>query len=365
MQNLSVVSQHTSSPSVLNQESEVQKYISTSTLQQSSLASMVHGDEVKNKRAEAKSDVNASTKKSLVTRIVNGILWLPRTILKGISYVLGGCLSCLGIRKPASSTTAVPTQTQSLPVDNSLSTTARHDAYLKLLADYPAVLGPLGDASKGEIEIVTDRNKIEEIEKAKNQKVGILGETAWQLWICDAVKFPDGNFGIYTRILWKQALKGPSGAAVLPILPDGKILMMCIYRHPLRKWVIEIPRGNASGVEQIKAIAKRELKEETGAEVSKLEVLGKFNADSGLTTGGVSLVQATISKFGSTQRDSAEASVTLQPFTRDDLEKAILRGHAIVKINGKDEQVEIGTDSFTLGALYLEELRKKHPDLAA
>lgn len=229
--------------------------------------------------------------------------------------------------------------------------------YLKMIKQYPTILGPTGDASEGAIEIVTDPEIIKKIEDSKKQKTGVLAETAFQLYVCDPVKFPDGSYGTYTRTLWKQTLKGgPSGAAVLPILPDGKILLLCIYRHPLRKWALEIPRGNAEGAEQIKAIAKRELKEETGAEVSKQVVLGKFNADSGLTSGGISLVKATVSKFGNSNRDSAENSITLQPFTKDELEEAIRRGYAIVKINGKEEQVEIA-DSFTLGALYLSQLK--------
>lgn len=233
----------------------------------------------------------------------------------------------------------------------------RISKYLKLLEEYPKTLGPMGDASKGEIEIITDPEKIKEIEKEKNIKTGILSETGFQTGIYDPVKFPNGTHGAYSRTLWNQALKGISGAAILPIMPDGKILMVCTYRHPLRRWCLEIPRGNANPGEQLNALIKRELKEETGAEITKAEDLGRFNADSGLTAGEVHIKKVTISRFGSTNRDPAETSMTLHTFTKEELKEAIRKGYAEIKINGEMQKVEIGTDSFTLAALALDEIR--------
>ncbi len=81
----------------------------------------------------------------------------------------------------------------------------RVSKYLMMLTQYPTVLGPVGDAAKGEIEIVTDPKKIKEIEITKKQRVGILTETAGQICVCDAVKFPDGTYGTHSRILLKTS----------------------------------------------------------------------------------------------------------------------------------------------------------------
>lgn len=233
---------------------------------------------------------------------------------------------------------------------------ARIDEYLDMLEKY-SILGPTGDASKGEIQIVTDPVKILEIEKAKNQKIGILARTSYQIWFCDAVIFPDGSEGFYTRVLWLQALKGVSGAAVLPILPDNKILLTLMFRHATREWEIAIPRGNGSGEELVNQIVKRELKEETGAEISSSKpLMSNFHADSGLTTGIVSLVKVAISKFGSTDRDPAEISMKLLALTREEIKKHIRQGYIEVKINGETQKIKFCLDSFTLAALYLDEV---------
>ncbi len=235
----------------------------------------------------------------------------------------------------------------------------RLQPYFELLDKHPQVLGPLGNWQKGEIEIIRDLNQIEAIEKKLGQKVGILAENNFQIWIADPVKFPNGSEGIYGRFMWKQALKGVSGAVILPVLPDGKILLISIYRHALRKWVLEIPRGNGQGREVMQNIVKRELKEETGAEIGDTSFLGTVNPDSGITLGGIPVVKVNISRFGDPNRDPAEQSINLHAFSREELKEAIRKGSASIPINGILTDVEIGTDGFMLSALMLDEIRSK------
>jgi 8-oxo-dGTP pyrophosphatase MutT (NUDIX family) len=238
------------------------------------------------------------------------------------------------------------------------SLSARLTPYLDLLNQYPQLLGPLGNAEQGEIEIIRDLDRIAEIEKTTGQRVGILAENKYQIWLCDPVKFPNGTYGIYGRFFWKQAFKGVPGAAFLPFLPDGRIMLISTYRHSLRKWVLEIPRGVGDGRESLTALIKRELKEETGAEIGKTTPLGKINPDSGITIGGIPLVKVEISKFGAHQRDAAETSICLQFFTPKELKEAIRKGYAPIKINGKIQNVEVGTDAFMLSALALNEIHE-------
>ena len=54
-------------------------------------------------------------------------------------------------------------------------------------------------------------------------------------------------------------------AAVLPVLPNGKILMERQYRHALGRYTLEIPAGKRDSEEEdFLLCAKRELREETG-----------------------------------------------------------------------------------------------------
>lgn len=54
-------------------------------------------------------------------------------------------------------------------------------------------------------------------------------------------------------------------AAVVPVMEDGKILMVHQYRPALGRWTLEIPAGSRDSVtEDTKICAARELEEETG-----------------------------------------------------------------------------------------------------
>ena len=59
-------------------------------------------------------------------------------------------------------------------------------------------------------------------------------------------------------------------AAVLPVLANGKILMVKQFRHALNRYTLEIPAGKRdSEDEDFLLCAKRELQEETGFYVAK------------------------------------------------------------------------------------------------
>lgn len=229
--------------------------------------------------------------------------------------------------------------------------------YVELLNNHPNMLGPLGDATKGEIEIVLDEKSIQQIQDKFKVEVGILGETPWHLWFCDAVKNPNGELGMYTRLIWKKALTGEPGAVILPFMKDGKILLNVIYRHALRRWTIELPRGVGNGEKNIEDLAKRELREETGAKVSGGTLLGRINADSGITPGNVGIYQALVEGFGMPDRDASEASIKVIALTPEEFEEGIMKG-VKVKINGQDQLIKI-EDSFTVYAYQLSALHRK------
>jgi 8-oxo-dGTP pyrophosphatase MutT (NUDIX family) len=233
----------------------------------------------------------------------------------------------------------------------------RFDSYFAMLDKYPHVLGPLGNAANGEIEIIRDVKKIREIEQATGQKVGVIAKNRFSTCIYDPVKFPNGSYGIHGRFFGTPAFEGTPGAAVLPIMPDGKVLLVCIYRHPLRRWVLEIPRGARDGSETVLSLIKRELKEETGAETGKAIPLGSINPDSGMTVGNIPIVKVNISSLGSAHRDEgSESSMCLHSFSMEELQEAIRKGFAPVKINGRIQEVQVA-DSFLLSALLLDQLK--------
>lgn len=84
----------------------------------------------------------------------------------------------------------------------------------------------------------------------------------------DTIQTPKGNIVHWDFI-------GHNGAsAVVPVLEDGRILMVKQYRNALDRIALEIPAGARDTVnEPTLECARRELEEETGYESSDLEFL--------------------------------------------------------------------------------------------
>ncbi len=97
--------------------------------------------------------------------------------------------------------------------------------YLKLLYKYADTLGPFGSSANGEMEIIRDPALITQIEAQTGRKAGIIHQGPYWILLNDPVRFPCGNTGIYGRLLWVNSLEGTPGVAVLPILPDGRIVL--------------------------------------------------------------------------------------------------------------------------------------------
>ncbi|NLO91270.1 MAG: NUDIX hydrolase [Elusimicrobia bacterium] len=75
----------------------------------------------------------------------------------------------------------------------------------------------------------------------------------------------------------REYLDHPGAVAVLPVLPNGNILMVRQYRYPVGEATWEIPAGKMHGPKDSPALRARcELQEETGYTVSSLSKLITF-----------------------------------------------------------------------------------------
>lgn len=70
-------------------------------------------------------------------------------------------------------------------------------------------------------------------------------------------------------------LSSPDACNVLPVLDDGRFLLVRQYRFGTGTFTLEIPGGLLEPGESPEQGAYRELREETGYEVQHLEYLGK------------------------------------------------------------------------------------------
>jgi ADP-ribose pyrophosphatase len=105
-------------------------------------------------------------------------------------------------------------------------------------------------------------------------RVGVLAHDPYLTVMREAVRFPDGTYGLYNRLLVTM------GVAMLPVI-DGKIVLMHRFRHGTRAWHLEVPRGCVDGGGDFEADARRELAEEIGAEGMELTHLGMLHSSTG------------------------------------------------------------------------------------
>jgi ADP-ribose pyrophosphatase len=75
----------------------------------------------------------------------------------------------------------------------------------------------------------------------------------------------------------------PAVAYILPLLGDGRVVLLRQYRPVVRAELWELPAGTIESGESPEACARRELVEEAGYEAGRLEPLGEALADPGLT----------------------------------------------------------------------------------
>jgi ADP-ribose pyrophosphatase len=70
----------------------------------------------------------------------------------------------------------------------------------------------------------------------------------------------------------REVITHPGSVVVLPVLPDGRILLIRQYRHATRQYLWELVAGRMDPGETPKMAAARELKEETGYRAERMRV---------------------------------------------------------------------------------------------
>ena len=82
-------------------------------------------------------------------------------------------------------------------------------------------------------------------------------------------RLPDGRRADF------EIVHHPGGAAVLPLLADGRVLLIRQFRAVVGGEVLEIPAGRLEPGEAPEACARRELEEEAGWRAGRLLRLGQ------------------------------------------------------------------------------------------
>lgn len=110
----------------------------------------------------------------------------------------------------------------------------------------------------------------------------------------------------------------PDAVCIVPLLPDGSVLLEREFRYPLNSWCVSLPAGLIDAGESLEEAVARELSEETGYRlrddiapaVRPLPQPG-FSS-TGLTEENVQVVFAQVEAAGEARPDSTEL---IEPFT--------------------------------------------------
>ena len=94
------------------------------------------------------------------------------------------------------------------------------------------------------------------------------------------------------RMATFEVIRHPGGAAVLPVLADGRVVLIRQYRPVLGSMLWEIPAGRLEPGESPEACVHRELAEEAGYAAGRLVSLGGLWSAAGFCDEHVALFAA-------------------------------------------------------------------------
>lgn len=242
--------------------------------------------------------------------------------------------------------------------------------YLQFIQAYDDYLGPVGDYTQGEIEILLDANEIQQVENDYKKKlikrgvnedvaekwsrVGFFeGDSNW-IWIRDAVILPSGRKTIKGRFSWKTSIDGPEGVATLPLLKDKRIVVCLKYKHAMRAWQIELPRGTRLYGESAVDAAKRELRNETGFLAESHLFLGSIAADSSSLNTLTPLFLGYINAQAEPVSDDERGVLGFLILSKDEIKNAFLKGNIKLKLYGKVRKVAMNDANLSFAILQAE-----------
>ncbi|WP_155370541.1 NUDIX hydrolase [Catellatospora vulcania] len=140
---------------------------------------------------------------------------------------------------------------------------------------------------------------------------------------------------------------------MLPVLPDGRILLVRHFRHATRRWHWETPRGFAEPGADGAATAAREIEEEVGVPADEVIFLGALDVDTGAEVGGDEIYLARLARVPEEHPAGAaeEGIDEFRAVTADEFTQMIRDGR-------------LG-DAFTLAAYAYAQVRGLWPPTAA
>lgn len=192
--------------------------------------------------------------------------------------------------------------------------------YLDLMRERPSWF----ENAEGGIVILTDVERIRCIEEKQQTRIGVIYEDEYIILLKDAVIFADGEVGTYIRTYHKN----PGGVSVLVLCGD-KVLMLKHFRHSLRRWLWETPRGFSEYGQSPLENAMRELREEIGIDGAEVSYLGELVPDAGIMGETITLYYTRIPDGKSIVTERHEGIGEVAFLTKAQLKELIKQGEIV------------------------------------
>lgn len=165
-------------------------------------------------------------------------------------------------------------------------------AELAATDDLPRVVP--GNADLGEVQILGEQLVWE------NKAIRLFN---------DRVRYPARDGGKHVEADAFRLTDAPgkvNGVIIVPITSDDRIILVRQFRHPVRMWMLELPRGARDAGESPEDAAGRELHEETGHAVDSFHSLGRVAPDSGQLSSVPYVIAARVHPAGPPDREKTE-----------------------------------------------------------
>ncbi len=160
------------------------------------------------------------------------------------------------------------------------------EEYFLLVAQRPELF------RNGAIQIITDRDRMISFMEQSGRKLGVVYKSPFNMMVVDLVCEGEREFA-YERLI-PTAIGDP--VVCVPLCGD-KFVLMRQYRHAMRTYQYAFPRGYGENGLSAEENAAKELCEEIGAEVIRVEKLGEVVADSGVSGTVVPVMLCRVSDF--------------------------------------------------------------------
>ena len=150
--------------------------------------------------------------------------------------------------------------------------------------------------------------------------------------LVDTIQLPSGAKAI------REVVIHPGGVTAVPILADGRILLIRQFRYPLQRFILELPAGKLDSGQSPEDTMERELEEETGYHPNSLQYECSFYTSPGISNERIYLFVA---------RDLTPVSQRLE-----EGEHITVEAHTIEECLNKIQSGEIADGKTILGILW-------------